>query len=277
VNYTRKERIDTLMVQKGLASSREKAKRLIMAGLVLVDQKKIDKPGTFIQSDADIQIKDEENPYVSRGGLKLEKAIKRFSVPVKDRVWLDVGASTGGFTHCLLLNGAKKVYSVDVGYGQLAWELRQDPRVVVMERTNIRNIKFDDFKDPIFGSVIDVSFISLKLVLPVVNNLLEKNSHIIALIKPQFEVGKGKVGKKGVVRSKELHIEALINILEFANSIDLKIINLDFSPITGPEGNIEFLAHFYKGDDIPTLKDYKSLSHNVVCNAHNYFTVQTGD
>ena len=273
----RKERIDLLLVDKGLAASREKAKRLIMAGLVFVDQKRIDKPGTFVQRDAVIQVKGEENPYVSRGGLKLEKAIKNFSIPVKSRIWLDVGASTGGFTHCLLLHGAKKVYSLDVGYGQLAWELRQDPRVVVMERTNVRNINIEDFTDPIHGIAIDVSFISLKLVLPVVNNLLDNKGHIISLIKPQFEVGKGKVGKKGVVRDKRLHFEVLVEIMKFARSLNLKIVNLDFSPITGPEGNIEFLAHFYKGNDIPAINDYESLSRDIVCNAHNYFTIQTGD
>lgn len=269
---SQKERIDVLMVNKGLASSREKAKRLIMSGLVFVDQQRVEKPGTFIKCDDIIQVKGEDNPYVSRGGLKLEKALKNFSVPVKDRIWLDIGASTGGFTHCLLLNDAKKVYSVDVGYGQLAWELRQDPRVVVMERTNIRNVQLKDFPDPIQGVVIDVSFISLELVFPVAINLMENNSHMITLIKPQFEVGKGKVGKKGVVREQALHLEVLDHILEFANSLNLQILGLDFSPITGPKGNIEFLAHLYKGDDRPAITDYYPLSHRVVRKAHEYFS-----
>jgi 23S rRNA (cytidine1920-2'-O)/16S rRNA (cytidine1409-2'-O)-methyltransferase len=269
---SQKERIDVLMVKKQLASSREKAKRLIMAGLVFVGQQRVEKPGTLIKYNDIIQVKGYDNPYVSRGGLKLEKALKSFSVPVRDRVWIDVGASTGGFTHCLLVNGAKKVYSVDVGYGQLAWELRQDPRVVVMERTNIRNVQPEDFSDPLQGAVIDVSFISLKLILPVIINIVENRSHMVTLIKPQFEVGKGKVGRKGVVREQSLHVEVLIQILEFAESLNLKILALDFSPITGPEGNIEFLAHLYKGDAMPSITDYYSLSQRVVNKAHDYFS-----
>jgi 23S rRNA (cytidine1920-2'-O)/16S rRNA (cytidine1409-2'-O)-methyltransferase len=268
---SRKERIDVLLVRKGLASSREKAKRLVMAGLVFAGEKRVEKPGAMIECCEIIQVKGEENPYVSRGGLKLEKALKKFSVPVRDRIWLDIGASTGGFTHCLLMHGAKKVYSLDVGYGQLAWELRQDPRVVVMERTNIRNVRLEDLPAPPQGAVIDVSFISLKLVIPAAIRLLENNSPIVSLIKPQFEVGKGKVGKKGVVRNAALHLEVLDNLLQFADSLNLRVQNLDFSPITGPEGNIEFLAYFYKGEKMPTITDFQSTASDVVRKAHEYF------
>lgn len=271
MNDSRRERLDVLLVQSGLASSREKAKRLIMAGLVFVNQQRVDKPGSMVLVDDKIQIKGADNLFVSRGGLKLEKALKKFAIPVEDRTWMDIGASTGGFTHCLLHHGARKVYSIDVGYGQLAWELRQDPRVVVMERTNIRNVQEEAFPEPPQGAVIDVSFISLKLVLPVVIRILDNNSHIVSLIKPQFEVGKGKVGKRGVVRDETLHLEVLNNILTFADSLNLEIKNLDYSPITGPEGNIEFLAHFYKYNGMTAKLDYRSLSQTVVRNAHIFF------
>lgn len=269
---SRRERIDVLLVQNGLTDSREKAKRLIMAGLVFVNQQRVDKPGALVWADDKIQVKGVDNPYVSRGGLKLEKALKQFSIPVEDCTWMDIGASTGGFTHCLLQYGAERVYAIDVGYGQLAWVLRQDPRVVVMERTNIRNVQKGAFPEPPQGAVIDVSFISLKLVLPVIQCILDNNSHIVSLIKPQFEVGKGKVGKKGVVREEELHLEVLNDILTFAGSLNLQIKNLDYSPITGPEGNIEFLAHFYKNRDKSTKIDYQTMSRTIVRNAHIFFT-----
>ena len=272
---SRKERIDTLMVHKGLAGSREKAKRILMAGLVFVNQQRVDKPGTLVPVTDNIEVRGVENPFVSRGGLKLEKALSRFAVPVQGRIWLDIGASTGGFTHCLLNHGAAKVYSIDVGYGQLAWELRQDPRVAVMERPNIRNVRREDLDTPANGAAIDVSFISLKLVLPVADSLLTDDGHIITLIKPQFEVGKGKVGKKGVVREASLHREVVQDILEFARGIGLRILGLDYSPITGPEGNIEFLAHFYRGgENASEITDGKALAENTVKTAHDFFSRQ---
>jgi 23S rRNA (cytidine1920-2'-O)/16S rRNA (cytidine1409-2'-O)-methyltransferase len=270
-----KERIDTLLVQRGLAGSREKAKRIIMAGLVFVEQQRVDKPGTLVYATDSIEVRGVENPYVSRGGLKLEKALNSFDIPVEGRTWLDIGASTGGFTHCLLINGAERVYSIDVGYGQLAWELRQNPKVIVMERTNIRNVKSGDLDSTPNGAVIDVSFISLKLVLPVIHGLLAEDSHIVALIKPQFEVGKGKVGKKGVVREPGLHREVIEDILEMAGSIGLKVLNLNFSPIKGPEGNIEFLAHLYKGNEHDSIQlDFETLAKRIVDNAHEFFSKQ---
>ncbi|NLC43243.1 MAG: TlyA family RNA methyltransferase [Clostridiales bacterium] len=266
-----KARIDILLVEKGLASSREKAKGIIMAGLVFVDQQRVDKPGTSVAVDSKIEVKGTDNPYVSRGGLKLEKALEQFDVEVKELIWLDIGASTGGFTHCLLNNGASQVYSIDVGYGQLAWELRQDPRVIVMERTNIRNVKREDLATVPQGAVIDVSFISLKLVLPVALDLLADNSTIIALIKPQFEVGKGKVGKKGVVRDKLLHLEVLSEIVSYSESLNLKLLGLDFSPITGPEGNIEFLGYFSKGNTDAIEQSPSLIIEEIVNNAHKFF------
>lgn len=242
-----KERIDILLVNKGFAQSREKAKSLLMAGLVFVDNQRIDKAGTKIPVDSDIVVKGSTNPFVSRGGLKLDKAVKNFDFPVSGRVFIDVGASTGGFTDCLLKNGAKAVIAIDVGYGQFAWELRNDDRVTLMERTNIRYVTKDDLKCEVDGAVIDVSFISLKLVLPVVLDLLSDDSHVVALIKPQFEAGKGRVGKNGVVKEASLHIEIISEVLSFAQNAGYKVLNLDYSPITGPEGNIEFLAHLYKG------------------------------
>ena len=270
MQHQKKERVDVLLVERGLADSREKAKRLIMAGLIFADQQRIDKPGIRIPLDSCLIIRGNENPYVSRGGLKLEKALNRFSVTVKDRIWMDVGASTGGFTHCLLCNGARKVYAIDVGYGQLDWKLRQDPRVVAMEKTNIRYLKKSDLKDIPEGAVIDVSFISLTLVLPVVIDLLNEKSTIIALVKPQFEVGKGKVGKKGVVRDANLHIEVLESLTEFIKTLCLEFRGLDFSPITGPEGNIEFLMHIEKGEYVNESKCIPAIK-DIVYEAHKFF------
>lgn len=238
-----KERIDVLLVKKGIVESREKAKKYIMAGIVYVEEQRIDKPGTKVDIDSNIIIKGNPIPYVSRGGLKLEKALKTFPINVSNKVAMDIGASTGGFTDCMLQNGAKKVYAIDVGYGQLAWKLRNDNRVVIMERTNIRYVKPEDIGELVDFVSIDVSFISLKLVLPVVYKLIKENADIIALIKPQFEAGRDKVGKKGVVRDKRTHIEVIKNIYEFCEDINLSMIGLTYSPVKGAEGNIEYLAH----------------------------------
>lgn len=244
-----KKRIDILLVDKGHFESRERAKKAIMAGLVFVDNQRCDKPGTEVKEDANILVKGNPIPYVSRGGLKLEKAMKCFGVTLKDKVCMDIGASTGGFTDCMLQNGAVKVFSIDVGYGQLAWKLRQDERVVCMERTNIRHVTIEDTKEFADFASIDVSFISLKLVLPKAKELLNRDGEIVALIKPQFEAGKGKVGKKGVVRDKNVHIEVIETISQFAVDSGFAILNLDYSPIKGPEGNIEYLIHLRNNND----------------------------
>lgn len=238
-----KLRLDTLLVEKGYFNSREKARRVIMAGLVFIDNQKFDKPGTKIYIDSEIVVKGDIIPYVSRGGLKLEKAIKEFNINLKDMTCLDIGASTGGFTDCMLQNNAKKVYAIDVGYGQLDWKLRQDPRVVVMERTNIRHVEPKDLQDLGDFASIDVSFISLRLVLPVVRKLLKKSSEVITLIKPQFEAGREKVGKKGVIKDINIHKEVVSNVIECAMDMDYQILNFSYSPIKGPEGNIEYLLH----------------------------------
>ena len=238
-----KERIDILLVEKGLFDSREKARTSIMAGLVFVDQQRVDKSGTKVNRDSIIIVKGNAIPYVSRGGLKLEKAINTFQLDLQDKTAIDIGASTGGFTDCMLQNGAKKVYAVDVGYGQLAWKLRQDERVVSMERTNIRHVSKDAFQGDIDFASIDVSFISLKLVLPVVKELIRGAGEIICLIKPQFEAGREKVGKKGVVKDKNVHLEVIREILGFAINLGLSFKGISFSPIKGPEGNIEYLAY----------------------------------
>ena len=244
-----KKRIDILLVEQGYFDSRERAKKAIMAGLVFVDNQRCDKAGTEVKEDANILVKGNPIPYVSRGGLKLEKAMKNFGVTLKDKVCMDIGASTGGFTDCMLQNGAVKVFSIDVGYGQLAWKLRQDERVVCMERTNIRYVTIEDTKEFADFASIDVSFISLKLVLPKAKELLNIDGEIVALIKPQFEAGKGKVGKIGVVRDKNIHIEVIEMISEFAIKNGFAILNLDYSPIKGPEGNIEYLIHLRNNND----------------------------
>ncbi len=241
-----KQRLDLFLVEGGYVKTREKAKGLIMAGKVFVSGQRLDKPGTLVPSDASIEVKGDENPFVSRGGLKLEKAVSVFNFPISGRVYMDIGASTGGFTHCLLMHGATSVFAIDVGYGQLAWELRQDSRVFVMERTNIRYVRPEHLDLAVNGATIDVSFISLRMVLPVVFSLLVGDSHVIALIKPQFEAGRGKVGKKGVVRDLKLHQEILLDLLPRFEAIGFTLHNLNFSPITGPKGNIEFLCHLYK-------------------------------
>ena len=238
-----KERLDVLLVSLGLAESRAKAQATIMAGEVYVNGQKADKSGMEVDITSNIEVRGSACPYVSRGGLKLEKALKNFGVDPTGYVCSDSGASTGGFTDCLLQQGASKVFAIDVGYGQLAWKIRNDPRVVVMERTNIRYVTLEDLGEPLDLSVINVSFISLGLVLPVVKTLLKPTGQVLCLIKPQFEAGKDKVGKKGVVRDPAVHEEVLQNFISLAKSLDFTIRNLTFSPVKGPEGNIEFLAH----------------------------------
>ncbi|TFE29903.1 TlyA family RNA methyltransferase [Cohnella luojiensis] len=240
-----KERLDVLLLELGYFESREKAKAAIMAGLVLIGTERVDKAGTKVPRDAAITVKGALHPYVSRGGLKLEKAIKHFGLDLKDAVMLDIGASTGGFTDCALQNGATRVYAVDVGYNQLDWSLRQDKRVQVLERTNFRHMTLDllDGPKPGFAS-IDVSFISLKLILPVLAGLLESRGHTVALIKPQFEAGREHVGKSGVIRDPAVHANVLREVLSTANGLGFELKGLTFSPITGGEGNIEFLAHW---------------------------------
>ena len=239
-----KERLDVLLVKKGLAPSREKAKAVIMAGSVYVDGQKEDKAGSvFDEESAQIEVRGHALPYVSRGGLKLEKALKVFTITLTDKICMDIGASTGGFTDCMLQNGAAKVYSVDVGYGQLDWKLRQDDRVVCMEKTNFRYMTPEDIPDVLDFASVDVSFISLRIVLPAIRSLLKPSGQVLCLIKPQFEAGKEKVGKKGVVRDPEVHRQVLDGFVELARQLEFAILGLTFSPVKGPEGNIEFLAH----------------------------------
>lgn len=241
-----KERLDVLLVKRNLAGSREKAKAIIMSGIVYVDGQKEDKAGTTFPEDVQIEVRGHTLPYVSRGGLKLEKALKCFDVSVEGKVCTDVGSSTGGFADCMLQNGAVRVYAIDVGRGQLDWKLRQDERVVCMEKTNIRYVKPEDLGEPIDFSSIDVSFISLSKVLGPIRDYLTDNGQITALIKPQFEAGREKVGKKGVVRDKSTHIEVIDNVIAYALSIGFRVLDLTFSPIKGPEGNIEYLVHLEK-------------------------------
>ena len=241
-----KERLDVLLVKRNLAASREKAKAIIMSGNVYVDNQKEDKPGTTFPEESKIEVRGHTLPYVSRGGLKLEKAMKEFQVSVEGKVCTDVGSSTGGFTDCMLQNHANKVFSVDVGYGQFAWKLRTDERVVCMERTNIRYVTPEDIGVPLDFASIDVSFISLKTIMPAVKNLLGDKGEVVALIKPQFEAGREKVGKKGVVRDIEVHLEVVNKIVTFLIENEFNILGLSFSPIKGPEGNREYLVYFTK-------------------------------
>ena len=243
-----KERLDVLLVKRNLAGSREKAKAIIMSGIVYVDGQKEDKAGTTFPEDVQIEVRGHTLPYVSRGGLKLEKALKCFDVSVEGKVCTDVGSSTGGFTDCMLQNGAVKVFAIDVGRGQLDWKLRQDDRVVCMEKTNIRYVKPEDLGEPIDFSSIDVSFISLTKVLGPIRDYLTEKGQIVALIKPQFEAGREKVGKKGVVREKSTHLEVISQIISYALSIGFRVLDLTFSAIKGPEGNIEYLVHLEKCD-----------------------------
>lgn len=241
-----KERLDILLTEKNFFESRSKAQSMIMLGKVLVDGVKVEKAGTLINRDAKIEIIGREMPFVSRGGFKLQKALEVFKIDLQKKICADIGASTGGFTDCMLQHGAKKVYAVDVGYGQLAWKLRQDERVVNLERTNIRNVTKENIAEDLNFASVDVSFISLEKVLLPVKNLLAEDGEVVCLIKPQFEAGKENVGKKGVVKDKKIHAEVIEKILSFAQILEFKICGLDFSPIKGPEGNIEFLAHLSK-------------------------------
>ena len=240
---TKKTRLDVLLVERGLMESRQKAQTTIMSGLVFVKGQRVDKPGTSVDNEAEIEIRGNVLKYVSRGGLKLEKAMATFPVALEGAVCADIGASTGGFTDCMLQNGASKVYAVDVGYGQLAWKLREDPRVVCMERTNARYLTHEQVPDELDFASVDVSFISLKLILPALCGLLKEGGHVACLVKPQFEAGKEKVGKKGVVRDPAVHLEVLENFLNHAKESGFTVLGITYSPIRGPEGNIEFLAH----------------------------------
>ena len=267
---SKKIRLDVLLVEKGFVESRQKAQTTIMSGLVFVNNQKVDKPGTSVAEDAEIEVRGNALKYVSRGGLKLEKALRNFGVKPDGYVCSDSGASTGGFTDCLLQQGASKVFAIDVGYGQLDWKIRSDPRVVVMERTNIRYVTPEDLGELLDLSVIDVSFISLKIVLPAIKNLLKPGKgQVLCLIKPQFEAGKEKVGKKGVVRDPETHQEVLDGFVELAHSLSFSIQGMTFSPVKGPEGNIEFLAHL----TLAELPDIQPDTAAVVHQAHETLKV----
>ena len=242
----KKERLDILLVEKGIITSRERAKACIMEGKVYVDGQKVDKAGEKISESANIEYRGATLKYVSRGGLKLEKAMKTYGISLENKVCMDIGASTGGFTDCMLQNKASKVFSVDVGYGQFAWKLRTDERVVCMERTNIRYVTLENIGEPLDFASIDVSFISLKKIMPATLNLLKDNGEVVALIKPQFEAGREKVGKKGVVREKETHKEVVYGIIDFLLEQNLNVLGVGYSPIKGPEGNREYLVYFSK-------------------------------
>ncbi len=259
-----KKRLDVLLTERGHADTRTKAQAIIMSGLVYVNGQKADKPGISYEETVDIEVRTGGCPYVSRGGLKLEKALRDFGVKPEGYVCSDSGASTGGFTDCLLQQGAAKVFAIDVGYGQLDWKIRSDPRVVVMERTNIRYVTPEQLGEPLDLSVIDVSFISLKIVLPAIKALLKPDGQVLCLIKPQFEAGKEKVGKKGVVRDPQTHKEVLDAFVELAGQLQFRILGLTFSPVKGPEGNIEFLAHLTLADQPQITVDTAS----VVAQAH---------
>lgn len=243
-----RERLDMLLMNRGLAASREKAKAMIMEGIVYVDGQKEDKAGSLFDTEAAVEVRGQTLPYVSRGGLKLEKSVKCFGLNLAGLVCMDVGASTGGFTDCMLQNGAAKVYAVDVGRGQLDWKLRNDGRVICMEKTNIRYVKPEDIGEEVSFASIDVSFISLTKVLEPVKAILAPEGQIVCLVKPQFEAGREKVGKKGVVRDPDVHEEVLCRVISCASQLGFGVLHLDFSPIKGPEGNIEYLLHLKKGD-----------------------------
>ena len=254
-----KTRLDVLLVERGLQESRQKAQATIMSGLVFVKGQRVDKPGTAVPNDAEIEVRGNALKYVSRGGLKLEKAMAAFPIDLHDAVCGDIGASTGGFTDCMLQNGARKVYAVDVGYGQLAWSLRSDERVVCMERTNARYLTHEQIPEELDFASVDVSFISLKLILPPLCGLLRQGGHVACLVKPQFEAGKEKVGKKGVVRDPAVHLEVLEHFLDYAKESGFTVLGLTYSPIRGPEGNIEYLGYLEKGDWQERTFDLKAL------------------
>jgi len=262
-----KERLDNLIVKRGLAPTRAKAKAIIMSGNVFVENQREDKAGSMFLDQVNIEVRGNALPYVSRGGLKLEKAIREFGVSVKDKICMDIGSSTGGFTDCMLQNGASKVYAIDVGHGQLDWGLRNDERVICMEKTNIRYVVPEDITDIIEFASIDVSFISLKKVLVPVKALLDDNAKIVCLVKPQFEAEREKVGKKGVVRDKSVHLDVLESVICFSKEIGFEIIDLSFSPIKGPEGNIEYLLYLQNHE--LGYNDTKAVdTENVVDEAH---------
>ena len=263
-----KKRIDLLLTEKNLFESRAKSQAMIMSGKILVNGQKVEKAGTLVDVDAKIEIIGEEMPFVSRGGFKLQKALEVFPINLRGKICADIGASTGGFTDCMLQHGAAKVYAIDVGYGQLAWKLRNDSRVVNMERTNIRNVTRADLSDVLDFASIDVAFISLDKVLPVAYEILSDVGEIAALIKPQFEAGRDKVGKKGVVRDKKVHAEVLCYVLTFAQNLQFKVCGLDFSPIKGPEGNIEYLTFLSKNLDAAEI-NFDEKINAVIDAAHN--------
>lgn len=263
-----KQRLDVLMVNRNLAESREKAKAIIMSGIVYVDGQKEDKAGSSFEETVKIEVRGNTLKYVSRGGLKLEKAMEQFGLTLNDKICMDVGASTGGFTDCMLQNGAVKVFSIDVGHGQLAWKLRNDERVVCMERTNMRYVTKEDIPDPVDFSSIDVSFISLTKILTPVKNLLVPDGEVVCLIKPQFEAGREKVGKKGVVRDRKVHKEVIQMVLDYALSIGFTPLHLDFSPVKGPEGNIEYLLHLRNSQEAAEERNFEQLIEEVVEASH---------
>lgn len=276
-----KERLDMLLVKHGLAESREKAKAVIMSGNVYVNGQKEDKAGTMFDDKASLEVRGNTLKYVSRGGFKLEKAVEKFGLELSGKICMDIGASTGGFTDCMLQNGASKVYAVDVGHGQLDWKLRNDERVFCMEKTNFRYMKTDDIEYALDFASVDVSFISLDKILPPAYQLLKPGAQMVCLIKPQFEAGRGKVGKKGVVREPEIHMEVIENVFAFTLAARFEILNLDFSPIKGPEGNIEYLMHICKSEAVP--EGFDAVSHvrenysysikETVGNAHKILSV----
>ncbi|MBD5470639.1 MAG: TlyA family RNA methyltransferase [Lachnospiraceae bacterium] len=272
-----KERLDVLLVKQGLAESREKAKAIIMSGTVYVNDQKEDKAGAmFDEEKSTIDVRGNTLKYVSRGGLKLEKAVEQFGVSLAGKICMDIGASTGGFTDCMLQNGAVKVYAVDVGHGQLAWKLRNDERVICMEKTNFRYVKPEDIEDVIDFASVDVSFISLDKILGPAYDLLKSDAQMVCLIKPQFEAGREKVGKKGVVREPKVHIEVIETVIAFTLAKGFRLLHLDFSPIRGPEGNIEYLMHIHKAEAVAedfdavtyVKENYASLIKETVENAH---------
>lgn len=254
-----KTRLDVLLVEQGFLESRQKAQATIMSGIVFVNGQRVDKPGTSVPNDAAIEVRGHTLRYVSRGGLKLEKAMQSFPITLEGKICADIGASTGGFTDCMLQNGAVKVYSVDVGYGQLDWKLRNDPRVVCMERTNARYLTHEEIPDALDFASIDVSFISLKLIFPALYGLLRDGGEIACLIKPQFEAGRDKVGKKGVVREPKVHLEVLENFLVHAKENNFTVLGITFSPIRGPEGNIEYLGYLKKCAQVDAEIDLNTI------------------
>lgn len=264
-----KERLDVLLVQQGFFESREKAKRVIMSGVVFVDGQRVDKAGTQVPDDADIEVKGATCPYVSRGGMKLAKAIKEFNIDLADSRCMDMGASTGGFTDCMLQNGAAKVYAVDVGYGQLDWKLRNDDRVINMEKTNIRYMEVEAIEDVIDFISIDVSFISLTLILPVAEKLLKESGKLVCLVKPQFEAGREQVGKKGIVKDKAVHREVILKVADFSRTLGFSIDGVTFSPMTGAKGNIEYLLYMSKESSSSlNEEEVEKIADSVIEEAH---------